>query len=601
MKRILSSLFLLFLIIFFSPVSSDDIFDASTTRQAQLKEQMCGTVDNIKNIFSSSYAPANWKKQHFNWDLKSEIEKVKNKINTTENISLKEFHRYVKDFFNSTRDYHVSVRFSSTEAASLPFHVKKASERYFFVYIDREKLPMSSFPFFLGDELVSFDGKPIEAAIQEIKLIARGDVGRDNSDSNPKTDQALAEIFLTHRSGSKFGHGTSIPKGPIDLIIKPGFSDEEQHWQLAWDYHPEKISDNTALRKGLWSSPVVEDSRMDRIKKFFQKKMVVNCIDRERIVASNSSSDPHIYGARKGFLPHLGTVIWESEDDSPYQAYIFQTFDKKLIGYLRIPDYSAGDTGASCTPYAFKFADILNRLNTCTEALVLDQTNNPGGFGLFNNALVSMFSDQPLYAPKMRMMIDQNEVLEAIEILEYLEDVDNDDEAKESFGDYLLGVAVDYEFVQFARNYCRFIIDEWDSGKTLSAPYHYFGTDKILPCNYGNYSHPVLLLINELDFSCGDFFPAIFQDNKLGTILGVQTSGAGGYVYGHNLQNNLGIENFHYTSSLAERIDNNPIENLGVKPDIEYVLTAFDLQFNYAGYKAKILSTIDELIKEENQ
>ena len=101
------------------------------------------------------------------------------------------------------------------------------------------------------------------------------------------------------------------------------------------------------------------------------------------------------------------------------------------------------------------------------------------------------------------------------------------------------------------------------------------------------------MLVNSLDFSCGDFFPAILQDNKRATILGTKTAGAGGYVLETSFLNLQGIAHFSYTGSIAFRLDGQPIENYGVTPDIVYNMTTYDLQNNYGQYTR----TIQEALK----
>ncbi|MFZ3231509.1 MAG: hypothetical protein WA160_14980 [Pseudobdellovibrio sp.] len=68
-------------------------------------------------------------------------------------------------------------------------------------------------------------------------------------------------------------------------------------------------------------------------------------------------------------------------------------------------------------------------------------------------------------------------------------------------------------------------------------------------------------------------------------------AGAGGYVNDIAIQNNVGISSFRYTESIAERVNKNPIENLGVTPDIEYEMTESDFTNNFARYVQLIQST----------
>jgi C-terminal processing protease CtpA/Prc len=104
-------------------------------------------------------------------------------------------------------------------------------------------------------------------------------------------------------------------------------------------------------------------------------------------------------------------------------------------------------------------------------------------------------------------------------------------------------------------------------------------------------------MINELDFSGGDFFPAILQDNKRVTLVGSRTSGAGGYVLPLKFTNSFGLEAITFTGSLAERVDKNPIENLGVTPDVPIEMTAKDYQTGFTDYVSKVKAVVSEKLK----
>jgi hypothetical protein len=195
------------------------------------------------------------------------------------------------------------------------------------------------------------------------------------------------------------------------------------------------------------------------------------------------------------------------------------------------------------------------------------------------------------------MAIAQADVQDALSQIEQLKQIKSEDDIAKG-GDAVQGLGEGYpvtlEFINFMRAYAQFIVSEWTAGRKLTNPYWIGGVDHINP-NPVHYSKPILLLVNELDFSGGDFFPTIMQDNKRVTILGTRTAGAGGYVNDVTVPNNVGVASFRVTQSIAERVNGNPIENLGVQPDINYSMTAADYQNSYADYVAAVKAAIKKI------
>lgn len=557
----------------FAPLSAE----ISLTNQ-YTKDKMKSDLDFIRNTFSVHYAPAQWKAKYSGWDLETEISKAKERIQNSDKIGVRDFQKIVRDFFKSTKDYHVSVYFQSTESASLPFRIKGAHGRYFFTYINYRHLSSLAFPISPGDELISIDGKPTEQVINELR-------DREIGYATDSTDRAFAEMFLTNRHGL-LGH--IVPKGPVLIQVKSAFTGTVSSYQLIWKYNPEKITD------GFWAKGT--DTKPQGLKAFLNKSMMSPVYEQLlKAFELTNNEDQELkegeLGNRKSFVPYLGKIWWVTNDESPYHAYIFENEEKKLIGYIRIPHYSADEIEAQ------EFARIIDLFQDRTEALVIDQVNNPGGFFFYMYALASMLTDQPLITPKHHIAITQNEVASAISLMPILEEVESDEDAQNLLGATLFGYPVTYQVTQFILDYCRFIIEEWNMGRPLTNSNFLYGVDHINPHPTSRYTKPVLVLINGMDISCGDFFPAIMQDNKRVTLFGSRTAGAGGFVLGAEYQNLFGVANFRYTGSIAERIDNSPIENLGVMPDIVYEVTPEDIQFGYQDYVEAVNKAVKGLIK----
>lgn len=553
---------------------------AQVASASPIKEAMLRDLDFVYQTFQVRYAPADWKNKFSGWTLLAATEEAKAKVVALENPTLKDYQNILLGVFNSTMDYHVSVRFYSTEKATLPFQVLGVGNRYFVVWIDRSKLPASTFPVQVGDEVVNFGGQKTDDVVKMI----REKVGHNVEE----TDQALAEYYLTRRARAA---AHEVPKGPINITFQAK-GDEPRTLQLIWDYQPELIP---SLETPAGSFQL---HGMKPTKKPFASLLdatmepgflpIIKDLDK-KVAAAN----PFGIGARRSFIPTLGPKIWESSADNHFYAYIYQTPDRKLIGYIRIAAYDGS------TAETRQFLTIMQHMNQITDGLIIDQIHNPGGSVFYLYALVSTMATQPMKTPAHRMSLLQEDIAEVLPEIEQLKKVKNDDDAKKIFGgDSIEGYPADYQLSQFFLTYLNFKVDQWGKGKTLTDP-HFLGLDQIMPHPEGTYTKPILIVVDQLDFSGGDFFPAIMQDNKRATIFGTRTAGAGGYVLSVQYPNIMGVQQFSVTGSIAERVNMNPIENLGVTPDIQYTLTEDDVRGGFRNYAQQIQKSMNELIEKK--
>jgi hypothetical protein len=553
-------------------------FAASTSNPSgdtTLADDVIGNLYVMKSVYRAEYAPADWKRSFAGYDLDTEFNKAIAAVQANPNLTLADARAILKNFIYAMKDYHTSISFVSTELATLPLTIKgtdtgkSSQDKFFIAYIDRTKLPEASFPFHVGDEVVTFDGKLTGDAVAAVQAETPANV--------PTTDRALAENYLTKRQGSR---GLKVPQGAVTLGIKAQGSSITTQIQLVWDYTPEKIHPLGSLSRGFAAGVPTGGT-------IFHPMMNVALAD------APSTDNPYDLGGKKAFTPALGTKIWESAESDFFDAYIYKTADRKLIGYIRIASYEAPDYPKAVA----EFARDIALFESATDALVIDQVNNPGGSVFYLYTLASMLTTQPLYTPLHRMSITQADVSDALAQIEQLRNVKNDEDAKKAIPAVQTdGYPISYEFAQFRLNYDRFIVDEWNQGHKLTRPYWIDGVDHINPAAT-HYSKPILLLINHLDFSGGDFFPATLQDNNRVTIFGSRTAGAGGYVNDIKVPNNIGVNAFRCTESIAERVNQDPIENLGVKPDIEYSMSKTDFTQNYTDYVKAIQSTLAQLTK----
>lgn len=550
-------------------------------KKSTVQQKMLRDLEMIASTFEVKYAPADWKRAYNDWDLDRELEKARHAILKNPSLSIKEYQQILRQFFNAPFDYHVGVYFYATELAALPFRVESIEGRYFIRWVDSKFSRQKPDVLKVGDEIWLFDGEPVDAIVKRIKV--------DNfGDRVSTTDQALAEQYLTFRLAS-IGH--EVPTGSVNLqTLRDG---KVLNHSLDWEYIPEKIVQ--APNKWPDRSFVETEKKLGDMP-YFQRNMSSPIYDHlhegwKQAFAKREFSEEEVHaellGDRKGFLPDLGKVIWQSRAYC-FHAYLYESKEGKRVGYVRIPHYR-GDTLYQIE----ELAEILSYLEKNSEALVVDQLNNPGGYAFYMYAIASMLTNYPLIPPMECEALTHENVAFALTNINILEGVRTDEEARQVIGP-LQGYPVNYEVALSFKRHFYFMIDEWNKGHTLTNPT--FLLDRIYPHPKVHYSKPILILVNHLDISCGDYFPAIMQDNKRAAVFGSKTAGAGGALMQVAYPNYFGVATYSLTSSIAERANRDPIENLGVTPDIAYDVTLDDLVGGFKGYVEAVNNAVSDLI-----
>ena len=538
------------------------------------KEQLKGELEYVGQMFATQYAPKEWKEKFLNWNLPAAIATSKSLIDQA--TSLRQARMAVVEFLNTTADYHVGYSFISTERAGLPFQVRTVEGKTILVFIDRTKLSNIAFPFVEGDEILTMNGRPVAAVLADIKKFLGSNV--------ELTDAAMADLYLVRRSGAA---NSTVDQGPVTLTIKRAANEKVGSVQLTWEYTPEELATGIfSTPFALKREPIVPDLKMISPKAL------------EMAEATNRYG----LGGRESFLPNFGDRIWETAADNTFDAYMYQS-EEGFIGVIRLPSYIPGYAMANLemsnyTKAVADFAGILKHFQKFTRALIIDQNNNPGGSVFYLYALASMLSDQALTVPQHRVALSFAEANSWIGSIKELAALKTDEDAKKVFGNEgLAGYPVSLALAHSILDYARFYVNEFRTGKDISSPYYLYGVDKINPSPYVQYTKPVVLLTNELDFSGGDFFPAILQDNKRVTVVGTRTAGAGGYVKSSFFPNSFGLASVSFTGSIAERVDKNPIENLGVTPDVLLPMTLEDYRGGFVKYQTGVKAVVKDLLK----
>jgi len=521
-------------------------------------EQRLSDYNQLVSMVKRSYGPLRWKKESIGLDFPKLVADFETKVRTVKTDG--EFYRALSGFLSSLKDAHTKGLIPSNYEAFLGFTADLVQNKVLIETIDPLKLPSPLFPFSRGDQVLAFNGRPVLDVISELAVM--------NNTGNEASARRAATARLTLRREAA---GYEVPKGVASLTILPKGQTQPVTVSLVWNITGKPLPDLDDLG-GLFENEAnkgVPTAENDSFAAAFAKSPFAKLSlpqatidDFKRIGLADMGSPTSMFKLPEGSL----TI-----DKFPVTAAIIPAAGKR-IGLLRVPNYM--DKGL-----LELFKRALISMETETDVLVIDQTNNPGGDVSLVSDLVSLFADKSYR--------DMNFVLRpSLNWLDSFRGL-SDKVAKELKADPadITANALQGRF-NYLESEVRSALEErrfYTAPVSLNLTGTGFGM--IQPDENVHYSKPILLLINELDFSGGDAFPALMKDNGRAKLFGAQTTGAGGNVQEYGPLANSFFK-FNLTESLMVRPSGEYVENRGIKPDVAYEITEDDFNNGYRGYVA---------------
>jgi hypothetical protein len=558
---------------------------AVATLSAQLlPDQRVFDFQTLAAIYAKRYAPLEWKRQALKFDLldlKPWLDRVRAAKDDLE------FFEIQNEYGAMLQDTHAYVYMNSNFRADLGIALDIYDGVVLIDGINRTRLPAATYPFEIGDELVSLDGKTAE---EWIALICKY-----KSYGNPRTSRRNAAGSIAVRSQSTFPRAIEI--GDTAAVVIRRAAGGLENYTLPW------------LKTGL---PVVKPgpAPMPRAVAAADDDRLLNELQTWKLPAadpllrpldwSDENGEPRTYvsglGARTPlfragfpdtFVPRLGASGLDFHYTGTYKV------GDKTIGYIRVPSFTNNSRSQAVSEAE---REILY-MEKNTDGLVIDVMRNPGG-GCYMFDLASRLIPYPFYFFGENLRVTQDFLMSLQATLESARTAKRDP--------WILAV---YE------SYIEAYKEAFASNRGLTRPIAACSAlGSTWPPNTENnvpaatvYTKPIIVLIDEFSISAADIFPAMIQDNGRALLVGMRTSGGGGSVsawYGGvfsdtyvNNTNSLVVRKAPIAT--AEYPAAPYVENIGSRPDvvIDY-MTRDNLMHNGATFVDEFTGVLLKQIKK---
>ncbi len=503
-------------------------------------EQKVADFTQLAALYARNYGPYEAKKDYFGFDLfnvKPWLDQVRASKNDLE------FYDVCVKYVAGLRDSHDEFTIRSSYEPYLPIGVDVYDGKVLIDGIDRKLLPAATYPFRVGDELVSLDGKSMQDWIKELdpytvngasnavsraRLAANLAVDRYQGwwPTSPLSlgDRTSATLLVKRQSGDTETYtvawqlyGTPVlGEGPIPGFSASPMQSNRPRQTSAIARSKGDVEDNVAANPwGLGALPA-EEVPAEAIPEYLAaQRMLTVALPLE---TENGSIGP--FGSPAPvFTPPAGFVLRLGARSSDF--FLSGTFPlgARKIGYIRIPTMSPSSTAAA---YA-QFVTEIVYLQANTDGLVVDVMANGGGNVCYSQNLAGALIPHMFRGIAYQVRATQFWI--------------------SIFGSSLANAKLNGapEYVQlYYAAYLQQVQQAFSENRGMTGSLPICGPSfDIFPPqdNGGNslaYTKPILVLTDNFTLSAAESFAMLLQDEQRATIFGTVTDGGGGNVNSYN-------------------------------------------------------------------
>lgn len=488
----------------------------------------------LAGLYAKHYAPYEWKREVIGFDLynvKPWLDQVRGSKNDLE------FYDVCVRYVAALQDSHDEFTLPSDFEAWAHLAVDLYDGKLLIDGIDRSYLPSKSYPFQVGDEIVSIDGKSPQEWITALAPYAV------NGSANPVSRQRLAVNLALDRIQSWWP--MAVPdSGNVTLVVKPQSGDPVT-FQIPWDlygtplvsegpvpgiqanFRPKAIPSLRGVRSamgrrawpndageidnpwGVYAGPPPEPEVVSEpaYMKPLRELQTMEALDTAGSVSPFGSLAP-VFNPPSGYKARLGA---QRSD-----LFISGTFPlgDRTVGFIRVPTMSPSSTTTALT----QFRNEMAYFQANTDGLVIDVMANGGGSLCYAESLISYLMPGQFRSVAYYIRATQFWVGVFSSNLTSARLGNADQWIIDLYSAYLKEIQL-----ALAQN----------RGMTGNIPICSPNFENVEPArdaqgNLASYTKPILILTDNFTLSAAEAFGALLQDPGRATIFGMRTDGGGG-------------------------------------------------------------------------
>lgn len=509
---------------------------------------------HLAGLYAQNYGPYEFKRDVMGVDLLKLLPWV-DRIRTAKSDI--EFYDICAEYVASLKDTHSSFSSGSTFIARIGLSADIYDGKVLLDFIDRSTLPADSYPFEVGDEVVTLDGRPADYWTNELT--------RTIAFANQRATRRLGANYLFYRVQATYPRAPEIG-ATLRLEIRRAATGAIESYEIPWEKSGYPITSvgpvpTPAARheQDLASTPRLNhyglpEGTAPMLEAFQNKRW--DLAERGLARLRGLGGRNPYFTLPAGFQRRLGSRTSDFHFSGVFPA------EGKRIGYLRIPHFSPADETSAWNEL---FAEIAY-LNANTDGLVLDITRNTGG-GCYAEDALDLLIPWPYLTLADQIRVSRSALTSAEAQLASAE-----------------GLGLPGELIAQFRSLVDALRRAYQQNRGLSDPVP--GCTLTLERDtardrLGNilaYTRPMVILTDELSISFADYAAAILQEAGRGPLFGYRTNGAGGSVYSTNagfyseastsITWSIGTRNRYIGTD--DYGTTNRLENVGVRPEISF-------------------------------